>query len=100
RLNAVVELCAERARAEAKAADQRLARGEAIGPLHGVPFTLKDSIETEGVVTTAGTLGLRRYVPSRDATVVARLRTAGAIILGKTNTPEFTLGGGNRGTFN
>jgi amidase len=71
-------------------ADVRLARGEPPGPLHGVPFTIKDSIDTAGLVTTAGTVGWRDRVPDRDATVVARLRAAGGILLGKTNTPEFT----------
>ena len=74
----------------ARAADAALARGEAPGPLHGVPFTIKDSLDTAGVVTTAGTVGWRDRVPARDATVVARLRAAGGILLGKTNTPEFT----------
>ena len=59
-----------------------------MGPLHGVPMTIKDSFDTEGVVSTGGTLGRRTFVPSRDATVVARVRAAGAILLGKTNTPE------------
>ena len=100
RINAVVAMCADRAKAEAKAADAKLARGEVGGPLHGVPFTIKDSLETEGVVSTAGSLGLKSYIPSKDATVVARLRKGGAILMGKTNTPEFTLGGGTRGTYN
>ena len=94
KLNAVVQTCFERARAEAAEADRRMARGETIGPLHGIPMTMKDSIDTEGVVTTGGTLGRMNYVPRKDATVVARLRKAGAILLGKTNTPEFTLGRG------
>jgi amidase len=88
-LNAVVALAPD-ARERARAADARLSRGEAVGPLHGVPFTIKDSLDTEGLVTTAGTTGWRDRVPGRDATVVARLRAAGAILLGKTNTPEFT----------
>ena len=87
RLNAVVRLCAERALDEAREADAALARGEPKGPLHGVPMTLKDSLDTEGVVTTGGTLGRRTFVPERDSTVAARLRGAGAILLGKTNTP-------------
>jgi amidase len=57
-------------------------------------MTIKDLLDTAGVVTTGGTVGRMRYVPPRDATVVARLRNAGAILLGKTNTPEFTLAGG------
>ena len=93
RLNAVVMNCFGRARAEAKIADAAAARGEWMGPLHGVPMTLKDSIDTEGVISTGATFGRQQYVPAKDATVAARLRTAGAILLGKTNTPEFTLGG-------
>lgn len=93
-LNAVVELCAERARAEADAADQAVAQagshGAALGPLHGVPFTLKDSHDTAGVVSTGGTLGRKGYVPKADSTVAARLRAAGAILLGKTACPELT----------
>jgi amidase len=94
RLNAVVHTCFERALDEAKAADAMLAQGRTRGPLHGVPMTIKDSLDTEGVVTTGGTVGRLHYLPKRDATVVARLRAAGAILLGKTNTPEFTLAGG------
>ena len=93
RLNAVVRLCAERALEEARDADAALERGESRGPLHGVPMTLKDSLDTEGVVTTGGTLGRRTFVPDRDSTVAARLRGAGAILLGKTNTPEITFAG-------
>ena len=92
-LNAVVQLAAERARAEAAEADAALARGESKGALHGVPFTLKDSIDTEGVITTGGTLGRKEFVPDADATVAARLRAAGGILLGKTNTPEITYAG-------
>jgi amidase len=89
RLNAVVAF-ADDAITRAVEADARRTRGDALGPLHGVPFTLKDSLDTAGVVTTAGTIGWRDRVPDRDATVAARLRAAGAILLGKTNTPEFT----------
>lgn len=92
-LNAVVMNCYERARAEAKALDAKAAKGEWVGPLHGVPMTLKDSLDTEGVISTGATVGRQQYVPKKDATVVARVRKAGAILLGKTNTPEFTLGG-------
>jgi amidase len=89
RLNAVVRLAPD-ALDRARAADAELARNGPIGPLHGVPFTIKDSLDTAGLVTTAGTVGWRDRVPDRDATVVARLRAAGGILLGKTNTPEFT----------
>jgi amidase len=94
KINAVVQFCRERALAEARAADADLAAGKLRGPLHGVPMTIKDSIDTEGVISTAGTVGRMHYVPPKDATVVARLRRAGAILLGKTNTPEWTLAGG------
>ena len=89
RLNAVVRLAGDATRA-ARQADAELRDGIVRGPLHGLPFTIKDSLDTAGLVTTAGTMGWRERVPSRDATVVARLRAAGAILLGKTNTPEFT----------
>jgi amidase len=92
-LNAVVYITYERALAEALAADQALTRGTTIGPLHGVPITIKDSLDTAGVVSTGGTKGRANFVPEHDATVVARLRAAGAILLGKTNTPELTLAG-------
>jgi len=94
KLNAVVQTCFERALREAQEADALLAQGRSKGPLHGVPMTIKDSIDTAGVITTGGTVGRMNYVPNKDATVVARLRAAGAILLGKTNTPEFTLAGG------
>jgi amidase len=91
-LNAVVALRAEGARADADAADAARAQGRSLGPLHGVPITVKDSFDTAGLVTTWGTPGRRGFVPTEDATAVARLRAAGAIVLGKTNTPELTLG--------
>jgi amidase len=93
KLNAVVMNCFARARAEARTLDQRAAKKDFAGPLHGVPMTIKDSFDTEGVISTGGTFGRQQYVPQADATVVARVRKAGAILLGKTNTPEFTLGG-------
>ena len=84
-LNATTELPAESAEAEARRADRSPARG----PLHGVPFSIKDSIEVSGTVSTAGTAGRRRAEPSRcDATVVARLKNAGAIPIAKTNLPD------------
>jgi amidase len=89
RLNAVVAFAPDPLE-RARTADADLARGVVRGPLHGVPFTAKDSLDTAGVVTTAGSVGWRQRVPDRDATVVARVREAGAILLGKTNTPEFT----------
>ena len=93
KLNAVVQLAADRARAEARGSDEAMAKGEVEGPLHGVPMTIKDSLDTQGITTTWGTKGRASFVPEQDSTVVARLRDAGAILLGKTNTPEFTLSG-------
>lgn len=90
-VNAVCQLRADQAKAEASGADQDLAQGKLRGPLHGVPMTIKDSIDTEGVITTSGTLGRQSHVPDRDATVVKRLKKAGAILLGKTNTSELTF---------
>jgi amidase len=90
-LNAVVQLCADRAIIEARVADQALAGNEPQGPLHGVPITIKDNLDTAGIVSTGGTKGRSAFVPTRDATAVARLRSAGAILLGKTNTPELTM---------
>ena len=89
-INAVVTL-ADDARERAARADEDLAAGNVYGPLHGVPMTIKDCFDTEGVVSTWGTRGRADFVPEADATIVARLKAAGAILLGKTNTPEFTL---------
>ena len=90
-INAVVQVCGELALAAAGAADRALAAGDIVGPLHGVPITVKDSFDTAGIVPTAGTLGRRDFVPTADATIVRRLKAAGAIVIGKTNTPELTL---------
>ncbi|MEG4964783.1 MULTISPECIES: amidase [unclassified Microcoleus] len=87
-LNAIVTLDAENAIAQSKAADKALAQRENWGLLHGVPVTIKDTLETKGLRTTSSYQPLANYVPKQDAIVVARLRAAGAIILGKTNTPQ------------
>jgi len=86
-LNAIVTLDAEGALSRAREADEALTRGETWGPLHGVPITLKDHYETAGMRTTYGDPLYADYIPEQDATVVSRLRRAGAIILGKTNLP-------------
>ncbi|MBW8711377.1 MAG: amidase, partial [Mycobacterium sp.] len=88
-LNAVVTLDADGARRAADAADAALARGDISGPLHGVPMTVKDCYETAGMRTTCGVEGWDR-VPECDAEAVRRLRAAGAVIFGKTNTPTLT----------
>jgi amidase len=90
-LNAVVQLPADAALQQARAADAAIARREIIGPLHGVPMTIKDTFDTAGVISTAGTLGRSAFVPTEDAVAVARLRAAGAILIGKTNVPELAL---------
>ncbi|MEW6650565.1 MAG: amidase [Chloroflexota bacterium] len=85
RLNAVVVLAAEQALDQARAADTALARGEPSGALHGVPFTVKDWIDAAGLPCSAGELRFKERIPAADASVVARLRQAGGILLGKTN---------------
>ncbi len=90
-LNAVVQLTAYEARAQAAEADRAVEMGKISGPIHGVPMTIKDSFDTAGIVSTGGTLGRKGFVPDKSATVVTRLQEAGAILLGKTNTSEFTL---------
>ncbi len=90
KLNAFVTLTDEQARREAKAAERALSKkGARLGPLHGVPFSVKDLVITKGVRTTFGTPLYRDNVPSEDAPMVERLKAAGAIMLGKTNTPTF-----------
>ena len=76
----------------ARAADEALARGELWGPLHGLPFTAKDNLDTAGLVTAVGLEERRDFIPQEDAVVVARLKAAGAILLAKTNVPP--MGGG------
>ena len=88
-INAVVTLDAERAQHAASAADEAAARGEFLGPLHGLPVTVKDAIETAGLRSTCGIPELTDHVPVRDAVAVSRLRAAGAVVFGKTNTPAY-----------
>jgi aspartyl-tRNA(Asn)/glutamyl-tRNA(Gln) amidotransferase subunit A len=93
KLNAFITVPGEQAIAEAKKADDEIARGGYRGPLHGVPVTIKDLFETAGLRTTAGSKILADWIPERDSAVVERLRAAGAIIIGKTNLDEFGHGG-------
>ena len=88
-LNAFITVCAEEARAAAKAAEAAVMRGDALGPLHGVPFAVKDLVNTAGVRTTFGSWALAENVPRADSPSVARLKAAGAVLVGKTTTPEF-----------
>ncbi|WP_190243039.1 amidase [Arthrobacter globiformis] len=90
RLNAIVTLNPLAAE-EAAAADRAAAEGRSLGPLHGVPFTVKDTLATKGLRTTAGSPLLGDYVPEQSATAVRRLREAGAVLLGKTNCSEFAV---------
>src|SRR3989337_2906644 len=98
RLNAIVTLARESALKEAKAATAALKKkGRKLGPLHGVPVSIKDLTPTKGIRTTWGSKIYEHHVPDEDGLIVERLRAAGAIVLGKTNTPEF---GAGANTFN
>jgi len=91
KLNAFVQLDTERARRQAQAAEAAVMRGEAVGPLHGVPISIKSSIEVAGLRCEAGTRLRAGLVASRDAPLVSRLRAAGAVVMGVTNTPELLM---------
>jgi len=88
-LNAFITVCAEEARAAAWEAEAAVMLGDPLGPLHGVPFAVKDLVNTAGVRTTFGSVALADNVPATDSPAVARLKAAGAILVGKTTTPEF-----------
>lgn len=91
-VNALVNLDPERAREQAAAADDRLARGEEVGPLHGLPFAFKDTHQVAGWPTTYGSPLMVDNVPDTDELVVERIRRAGAVVVGRTNVPEFAAG--------
>ncbi|MEO5822497.1 MAG: amidase family protein, partial [Vicinamibacteraceae bacterium] len=91
-VNAIVTLVAERAVADAARADEAIARNGPLGVLHGLPIAHKDLVATAGIRTTQGSPFYRGTVPTQDAPIVTRIRAAGAITLGKTNTPEFGAG--------
>ena len=92
-LNAFITVTGESALREARLADEEIARGGYRGALHGIPIALKDLIDTAGVRTTAGSAVYESRIPERDATVVRKLREAGAVFLGKLNLHEFAYGG-------
>lgn len=92
RLNAVVTLLADEAMRDAEAADAESRAGNSRGPLHGMPFGVKDIVDTAGVRTTAGSAFFRDRVPDEDAEVVRRVRDAGAVVIGKLHTHEFAFG--------
>jgi len=91
-VNAVVTPAFEQARAAARAAEAAVLQGDAVGPLHGLPIGLKDMTETAGLRTTYGSKLYQHNVPNEDALLVTRLKQAGGIVVGKTNTPEFAAG--------
>jgi amidase len=91
RINALVDLMPEEALAAAAVADRALARGEAVGPLHGVPISIKVNVDTAGRATTDGIVAARDNIASTDSPLVASLRAAGAVIVGRSNTPAFSL---------
>lgn len=93
KVNAMVVRAYERARTEAAEAERAVVRGDTLGPLHGLPIGIKDLSDTQGIVTAYGSLLYRDHVPERDEHVVAAVRRAGAIVIGKTNSPEFGAGG-------
>ena len=95
-LNSYVTLTRDEAIQTARAAEDAVVRGEALGPLHGLPISIKDLEMTKGIRTTGGSLAFKERVPDEDSIVVERVRKAGAVILGKTNTPEFGLLGETR----
>jgi len=95
RFNAFITITAEQALTDARTAERELARGKRRGPLHGIPIALKDNIWTKGIRTTMGSAILRTFVPDEDATIVRKLRKAGAVIIGKTNLHEFAYGATN-----
>ena len=95
-VNAVTAVCYERARKEAKSAEQAALHGDALGLLHGLPTGIKDLDETGGLLTTYGSPLYRDFVPEHDNAMVARVRAAGAIVVGKTNVPEFGAGANSR----
>jgi amidase len=92
KVNAIVTLLPEQAMEQAKRADEALARGEEIGSLHGLPIAHKDLVPTKGIRTTYGSRIFKDYVPDHDGLIVERLKKAGALTIGKTNTPEFGAG--------
>jgi amidase len=92
KVNAIVTLVADQAMSGAATADEAIARGGPVGVLHGLPVAHKDLVDTAGIRTTRGSRFYRDHVPTRDAMLVARIKAAGAVTLGKTNTPEFGAG--------
>ena len=91
KLNSYITVMADEAITAAQEAETAIASGGYLGPMHGVPVAIKDQFLTKGILTTAGSNMLRDYIPKEDATVVTRLKEAGAVIIGKTNLTEFAI---------
>src|SRR5262249_33977688 len=92
KVNAIVTLVADAAREQADRADAALRAGRGPGPLHGLPIAIKDLVETKGIRTTFGSPIYKDHVPDADELLVERVKAAGAVVIGKTNTPEFGAG--------
>ena len=91
-LHSYITVCRAEAQAAAQEAEREIAAGRYLGPLHGIPVAVKDQLESQGIPTTGGSTILANHIPDRDATVIARLKAAGAILLGKLNMSEFASG--------
>ena len=91
-VNAIVTTAFDRAREEARAAEAAVLRGDALGPLHGLPVAIKDNQDTQGIRTVYGSPHFKEHVPAADQEIVAAVRAAGGIVVGKTNIPEFSIG--------
>ena len=94
KLNAYLTVCSEEALAAARKAEQAIARGDYLGSMHGIPFAVKDQIYTKEIRTTGGSTIFEDFVPDQDATVVAKLSSSGAVLLGKLNLTEFATSSG------
>ena len=92
KLNAYITVTADRAMADARLAEQEIASGKYRGPMHGLPVAVKDQVYTKGILTTGGSNILKDFVPQEDATVMSKLNSAGAVLLGKLNMSEFAMG--------
>ncbi len=95
KVNAYVTVCQEEALADARLAEDAVMRGDNLQPLHGLPFAAKDQLDTKGVVTTSGSRSLSANIPPEDATVIARMKDAGAVLIGKTSMTQFASGLGD-----
>ncbi len=100
KFNSYLTVCRKEAMADAEAAERAIARGEYLGPMHGIPVAVKDQIWTKGIRTTVGSRLMADFFPEEDATAIANLKQAGAILLGKTNLTEFALGASQRYGYN